>query len=41
MQNGYGMKNAWVKKIPSQSLKLEEAKLLKLPNIELKVAATK
>jgi len=41
MWNGYGMKKAWVKKIPSQSLKSEEAKLLKLPNIKLKVAAKK
>jgi hypothetical protein len=41
MWNGYGMKKAWVKKIPSQSLKTEEAKLLMLPNIKLKVAAKK
>jgi hypothetical protein len=41
MWNGYGMKKAWVKKIPSQSLKSEEAKLLKLSNIKLKVAAKK
>lgn len=41
MWNGYGMKKAWVKKIPSQSLKSEEAKLLKLPNIKVKVAAKK
>lgn len=39
--NGYSMKKAWVKKIPSQSLKVEEAKLRKLPNIKLKVAAKK
>lgn len=41
MWNGYGMKKVWVKKIPSQSLKSEETKLLKLPNIKLKVAAKK
>lgn len=41
MWNGYGMKKAWVKKIPSQSLKSEEAKLLKLPNIKVSVAAKK
>ncbi|WP_209369511.1 hypothetical protein [Priestia megaterium] len=41
MWNGYGVKKAWVKKIPCQSLKLEEAKLLKLPNIKVSVAAKK
>ena len=39
--NGYGMKKEWVKKIPSQSLKVEEEKLRKLSNIKLKVAAKK
>ena len=41
MWNGYGMKKAWVKKIPCQSLKSEEAKLLKLPNIKVSVAVKK
>ncbi|WRU97844.1 hypothetical protein RYX51_22470 (plasmid) [Priestia filamentosa] len=37
--NGYGMKKAWVKKIPTQSLQKEEAKLLHLANIKVKVTA--
>ncbi|PGN53198.1 hypothetical protein CN978_31010 [Priestia megaterium] len=41
MWNGYGMKKAWVKKIPSKSLKSEEAKLRKLPNIKVNVAVKK
>ncbi|MBG9813630.1 hypothetical protein ABD68_19230 [Bacillus endophyticus] len=39
--NGYGVKKAWVKKIPTQSLQKEEAKLLHLDNIKVKVAAKK
>jgi hypothetical protein len=39
--NGYGVKKAWVKKIPTQSLQKEEAKLLHLANIKVKVAAKK
>lgn len=32
---------AWVKKIPTQSLQKEEAKLLHLANVKVKVAAEK
>ncbi len=39
--NGYGGKKAWVKKIPTQSLQKEEAKLLHLANVKVKVAAEK
>ncbi|KYG33618.1 hypothetical protein [Priestia endophytica] len=39
--NRYGMKKAWVKKIPTQSLQKEEAKLLHLTNIKVKVAVKK
>jgi hypothetical protein len=39
--NGYGVKKAWVKKIPIQSLQKEEAKLLHLANIKVKVATKK
>ncbi|MGK9185713.1 hypothetical protein KXS12_26240 [Priestia filamentosa] len=39
--NGYGMEKAWVKKIPTQSLQKEEAKLLHLADIKIKVAAKK
>ncbi|MFP3844874.1 hypothetical protein [Priestia filamentosa] len=37
--NGYGMKRAWVKKIPTQSLQKEEAKLLDLVDVKVKVTA--
>ncbi|AVD54537.1 hypothetical protein BEH_24550 (plasmid) [Priestia filamentosa] len=39
--NGYGVKKAWVKKIPTQSLEKEEARLLHLTNIKVKVATKK
>lgn len=35
--NGYGVKKAWVKKIPMQSLQKEEAMLLHLANVKVKV----
>ncbi|RAS85571.1 hypothetical protein A4U60_09280 [Priestia endophytica] len=39
--NGYGMKKSWMKKIPTQFLQKEEAKLFHLDNIKVKVAAKK
>jgi len=35
------MKKPGLKKVPSQSLRSEKAKLLKLPNIKVSVAAKK